>query len=141
MQWSADTNAGMLKRIVALLLALAALADRAALAPRPVRAYVLDILRQAEAVAQAFVVGMARDLGAAMPPRAGLYRDDPDDATRLALRLRVLALALASLAALPTCATVHGRGRIVGFANIETPPKPGRLAACRGKSAPTPDTS
>ena len=48
-----------LKRIVALLLALAGLAERAAAVSRPVRRVVLCILRRAEAVARPFVAGLA----------------------------------------------------------------------------------
>ena len=44
----------MLKRIVAVLFALAGLAERLTGLPRPVRAFVLLILRPAEAVARRF---------------------------------------------------------------------------------------
>ena len=58
MEWNAETD--MLKRIIALLFALAGLADRAGARSRPVRCLVLGILRPAEAVAQASVIGTAR---------------------------------------------------------------------------------
>jgi hypothetical protein len=112
MERSAETEMDVLKRIITLLFALAELADRASLAPFPVRCHVLAILRPAEAVIQAFIIDMARDLGMQMPPQAYLTiseqmcaadGDDPVDATRLALRLRVLALTLASLAAQAEC--------------------------------------
>lgn len=116
MSWNAQTNRDVLKGIVALLFALAELADRASLASHPIRCHVLGILRQAEAIVQAFVISMARDFGAPMPPQACLaicaqmfvpdghhrgnnHGDDPADAVRLGLNLRVLALALASLSA------------------------------------------
>ena len=57
MDWNSamEDNRRMLKRIVALLFALAGLAERLAGLPRPVRACVLRILRSAEAVARDFV--------------------------------------------------------------------------------------
>lgn len=140
MEWNAKTNADVLRRIVALLFALAGLADRAGRAPRPVRDHVLGILRSAEAVARAYVFGVACDLGAAVPPPAGLDGDDSNDAARLALSLRVLALALASLAARVEL-SAGGSGRIVSVANVEVLKKLGQSATCRGKTAPTPDTS
>lgn len=140
MDWNAETNADMLRRIAALLFALAGLADLASRAPRPVRDHVLGILRSAEAVARAYVFGKALDLGGALPPPVCLDGDDPDDAARLALGLRLLALALASLAARLE-RSPDGSGRIVSVANVEVMRKPGQPAACFGKSVPTPDTS
>ncbi len=106
MEWNFKKDQDVLKRIIALLLAMAGLADRASVASYPVRRRTLEILLPAEAVAQESVLGMARNLGAPIPPQAYLAicglmftheGDDPADAVRLALRLRVLALALASL--------------------------------------------
>jgi hypothetical protein len=111
-EWKAETERVVLMRLVATLLALAELADRASLLPFPVRCHVLAILRPAEAVIQAFIIAMARGLGAQLLPQAYLTiseqmcmpdGDEPADATRLALRLRVLALTLASLAAQAEC--------------------------------------
>lgn len=103
MEWNAETD--MLKRIMALLVALAGLADRAGTLSHPVRCLVLGILRPAEAVARAFVIRSAR--GAPLPAQACAMRglmvaregDDAADATRLALQFRALALALAGLLA------------------------------------------
>jgi hypothetical protein len=75
----------MLKRIVALFLALAELADRAARRPSPVRGFVLWVLFQAEAVARELVVGVAAPV---LPGRAG---NQAADAVRLARRFHDLA--------------------------------------------------
>ena len=58
MDWNSaiEDNRRMLKRIVALLFALAGLAERLSGLPRPIRAFVLRILRSAEAVARDFVI-------------------------------------------------------------------------------------
>ncbi|MFH1795499.1 MAG: hypothetical protein ABIK36_07775 [Pseudomonadota bacterium] len=102
MDWTTQTE--ILKRIVAVLLVLADLADRARHASRPERCRVLGILRQAEIVAQ--VADHARQrgapplggtcLGAAMPDAPG---NEPADAAHLALRLRALSLVWAALLA------------------------------------------
>ena len=57
MDWNSasEDNRQMLKRIVALLFALAGLAERLSSLPRPVRAFVLRILGSAETVARDFV--------------------------------------------------------------------------------------
>jgi len=93
---------GSFDRIVALLLALADLADRAAGAPRPVRWLVLWALRQADMVARDFVADHFRE---AAPrhccPVVIIVRhgNDPSDALNLALSLRMLARALRAIAA------------------------------------------
>lgn len=108
MEWNFRKDQDVLKRIIALLLAMASMADRASLASYPARRRVVEILLSAETVAQESVLGMARTLGAPIPPQAYLaicalmYIDegeDPADAVRLALRLRIVAMALANLAA------------------------------------------
>ena len=86
----------VLERVVAILLALANLAERAAGAPHPVRCVVLWILRRAEAVAQEFVAGSRC---AACRPRSpdvmpASHGAHPADAIALALSFRMLALAL-----------------------------------------------
>jgi hypothetical protein len=85
--WSGD----VLERIVALLFALANLADLAAGAPFHRRRQVLGILGHGEAEARAFLFGGAPILSDA-PGEAG-------DAERLAIRLRALALVLCALLA------------------------------------------
>lgn len=76
-----------LTRIVALLVALAALAEHAGGRSLPVRFLVLSILLRAEAVARGFVVGATRW-------RAPEIGTRPADASCLARRFRALAAAL-----------------------------------------------
>ena len=85
-----------LKRIVALLFALADLAELAGGRSRAVRALVLLILRPAAAAAQRLVMDACGDASAAPIPR---LQDggSSTDAIRLALSFRALAAALASL--------------------------------------------
>lgn len=98
MEWKAETDGKSLRRIVALLLALAVLADRAGGMPFPVRFVVLAILRHAEAIAWEFIAG------AAAPSQTSLEapvscRDSRAEAARLAYSFRLLALLVAELAA------------------------------------------
>jgi hypothetical protein len=60
MRWSGDREGRALRRIVALLLALAQLAERAGCMALPVRVIVLAVLRHAETVAFAFVDARCR---------------------------------------------------------------------------------
>jgi hypothetical protein len=88
--WSRDA----LERIVVLLFALANLADLAAGAPFLRRRQVLGILNCGEIEARAFVIGISTG--------ALVSADDleqTDDAARLAVRLRALALMLCLLLA------------------------------------------
>ena len=90
----ANWNRDVLERIVALLFALANLADLAAGAPFHRRRQVLEILGHGEAEARAFVIGMV--FGVTAP------EDIPGescDAARLAVSFRALALALCLLLA------------------------------------------
>ena len=84
-----------LRRITAMLVALAALAEQAAVRSFPVRFLVLCILRHAEVVAWAFVadaIGTTRPVSGEVPAGNG-----PSDAMLLAARLRALAAALVAL--------------------------------------------
>ena len=71
----------MLERIVALLFALAVIAERASAMPAPVRSLALHFLRRAEPAAHLYVYWAARDCGAPLrwalpgPPRPGWRRD------------------------------------------------------------------
>jgi len=104
MRWDVQGEARALRRIVALLLALAQLAERAGSMALPVRVIVLAVLRHAETVAFAFACGIP--LGAPgrpplqpIPPRLPLAaQSGPAEAHRLAFSLRALALILAHLA-------------------------------------------
>jgi hypothetical protein len=99
-----------LSRIVAILIALAALAERAAGKPFPVRWIVLAILRQAEAVAAGFV---AETMPADWPcvEQSLETGSDPADAAWLAWRFRMLA---ALLGALLRCECLADCRRIAG---------------------------
>jgi hypothetical protein len=98
--WMREVNRHrhVLEHILALLLLMASLADRAAGLPLRRRRTVLEILSRGEAEARALVLGMATGApacgGDAAPEPAPL-----DDAARLAAGLRVLALALGVLLA------------------------------------------
>lgn len=98
-----------LRRVVALLFAFAALAERAGQKPRPIRVAVLWLLRMAEGVACDFVIAVAREAGLdtdpAVPPHA---RDIADDAYRLARSFTALAERLAGIARSPS-PLPHGR--------------------------------
>ena len=107
MEWKAQTYDRRLRRMVALLLALAGLAERAGGASFPVRFVVLSILRHAEDVAWAFVAG------ASAPPHAGgeaplSRRNGAAEAARLALSLRMLALIVAERAQAPARVSAAG---------------------------------
>jgi hypothetical protein len=89
-RWSRD----VLERIVALLFALAHLADLAAGLPWLRRQRLLGILNHGEAEAWAFVMGL--------PPGAAVPADEPEtagEAARLAASFRALALVLCALLA------------------------------------------
>jgi hypothetical protein len=92
--WETSWNRDVLERIVALLFALAGLADLAAGASYLRRRQVLGILSDGEAEARAFLFGTAAEVPtpADAPERAG-------DAARLAVRLRALALVLCAVLA------------------------------------------
>ena len=99
MNWSeaGEENRKALRRLLALLLALADLAERAAGRSRPVRLLVLWLLRPAEEIARDHVAGLTRT---AFPPAPATILHDADgiaDAMRLALSFRTLAAALAAL--------------------------------------------
>lgn len=82
--------------IIALLLSLAVLAERACRAPFPVRARVLSLLWPAEQAARAHVFSSGNCLAAPM----GAHEDDiVADAAGLAARFRCLAFVLAGVLA------------------------------------------
>jgi hypothetical protein len=91
MDWKGaiEEERAALMRIVALLLALAGLAELAASRSPAMRGFVLWILRRAEAVAREFVAGGQDTPIAPMPVEPPGAR--PADAMRLALNLRALA--------------------------------------------------
>jgi hypothetical protein len=83
----------MLRRIIALLVSLAVLAERAADRSSLVRWYVLWLLRRAETVVEDFVFD---ETGMPSPAVEGIAAagNGPEDALRLAARFRALAAAL-----------------------------------------------
>ena len=90
----------VLNRIVALLFALAVLAERAGAMPAPLRCLALHFLRRAELVAHSYVRWMARDCGAPLQwafPDAARNNSDREAALALAWWLRILAVALRDL--------------------------------------------
>ena len=124
MNCSAGVESNALKRLMAILFALADLADCAAGRSWPVRCLVLSILGLAEQAAHAFVTGSAgtthfrsTPTASAMPTPRG---NSPIDAMQLALSFRMLALAVcAMLAKIRSCSRDRsGRdsGRIVADA-------------------------
>lgn len=85
-----------LRRIIAMLVALAALAEAVAALSLPVRFLVLCVLRHAEAVAQGFVAEATGTPGPAIG-EIPTIRNGPADAVLLAVRLRALAAGLTAL--------------------------------------------
>ena len=100
MNWSeaGEENRKALRRLLALLLALADLAERAVGRSGPVRHLVLWLLRPAEEISRDHVAGLTRTV---FPPAPAISRDADGiaDAMRLALSFRTLAAALAALTA------------------------------------------
>jgi hypothetical protein len=131
--WEANWNRNALERIVALLFALAGLADRAAGAPFFRRRQVLGILSQGEAEARAFIIGVTT--GAPFPADA---QESTGDGGRLAVGLRALALVLCALMA-RRLAHPGAPGPQAGRpANRISGPAVRRLSA---PATPAPDTS
>ncbi len=100
MDWNhqIEQHREMLQRIVALLFALADLADRASGRSRSVRCEVLFILSHGEAVAREFILEEAQASGMPIPCLPAPAHDDgcsAGDAVQLAARLRALAAILA----------------------------------------------
>jgi hypothetical protein len=130
--WDTNWSRDALERIVALLFALAGLADLAAEVPFLRRRQVLAILCHGEAEARAFLFGGA-PIPADMQGEAG-------DAARLAARFRALALVLCALLAQAARFAAPGAARSQAGRpshEISTP-------ASRQPGAPTrpaPDTS
>jgi hypothetical protein len=92
--WETDWNRDVLERIVALLFALANLADLAAGAPFHRRRQVLAILSHGEAEARAFLIGVATG-----EPAPEDVLESTGDAARLAASFRALALVLCAMLA------------------------------------------
>jgi hypothetical protein len=129
----ANWNRDVLERIVALLFALANLADLAAGAPFLRRRQVLAILSYGEAEARAFVIGVAT--GAPAPADT---LESTGDAERLAASFRALALLLSALLAQARLSALPGAigAQAGGLSHKSSKP------AVRWPGGPTPpDTS
>ena len=120
MDWkrACEEERAALKRIVALLFALAGLAELACHRSPAVLGFVLWLLRHAEAVAWDFV----GDVPGMPPMQIGQSGDRPVDAMRLAARFRALARELDRQARL----AFRGEGR-----NDAGPQPSGRMPAMR----------
>lgn len=133
--WQGDAEREVLERILALLIALAGLADRAALLPAPAQLPVLAILGRGESAARSFV----RESVFGAPARAeGAATPAAGDAGRLAAGYRALALALAAMLATgrrPAKATDGEAGALDVF--LPVPPREGAAPGAH----PAPDTS
>lgn len=99
LEWTRRLNRNRLERIVALLLALAVLAERAAGLTGPRRRSALGILGYAEAEARAFVIAMAQESGTPAEPAAEMAPAH-GQAERLAAGFRALALILGAMLSL-----------------------------------------
>lgn len=122
-----------LQRIVALLFALADMAERAADAPHRVRSVVLMILRSAEPAAQ----GIFFETGCGQPTAPVYERDSPEDALRLAARFRALAGLLLSLTAQALASWEDRPSGLLAFDE----PGPSHRPACPAPTRALPDTS
>jgi hypothetical protein len=93
-------NREMLGRIVALLLAIAGIAERASAMPVPARCIALHFLRRAALAAHSYVYWAARDCGSPLQwtlPDAVGKNSSREAALALAWWLRILAVALRDL--------------------------------------------
>jgi hypothetical protein len=108
-QRQTDQTAKAVPRLVALLFALAVVAEWAATAPAPVRYAVLMILRRAETIASSIIYREMRDCGLtlqwALPGECRQY-SDPQAAMLFGWWFRILAVALRDL---PRRALFHKR--------------------------------
>jgi hypothetical protein len=114
MNWNAQIGRDLraLDGIVAILLSLAGLAERAAVAPYPVRCAVFWFIRQAEAISTELVVGSACDTARAkwLVARMTVGRRLDLGEADLASSLGSLACAVAALTTqLRRLAFLHGR--------------------------------
>jgi hypothetical protein len=118
-----------LRRIMALLVAFAALAERAADRSGVVRGLVLWILRRAETVAAAFVL----EATGAPPPAIAGTAAGPSDAHALAARFMALAAALGALLPLARRLDVPPAPRTVDL----RPLRPGSIGSAKARERPT----
>lgn len=129
-QYAVDLNS--IKRIVALLLGLALLAERAAARPAAMRMFVHSLLLGAEVAALALFIGP--DEFDASAARAAPQRAEPCDLIRTAVSLRALAMPL-----IAACCLARVGGREPGFAPLVAG-RPRGFRPCVGPVRPN-DTS
>jgi hypothetical protein len=123
-----------LRRIAAVLIALAVLAERAGRRSHPVRFLVLCFLRPAEAVAREFIAEVTH---AQRLAGAAAIGSSPAHAVRLAMRFRALAAALGALLRLG-CRSGCSDARIDDAARCLAP-EPGPLPVTAGGWNERPD--
>jgi hypothetical protein len=132
MDWRREVERDVLEEILALLVLLAGLADRAAGQPLSVQLAVLGFLARGEAVARSFVIGLPSGALALVA-----VSNATDRAERLAAEFRALARILrALLARARRCARFATRGA--------SPSMPPHMAARPGRrvpALPAPDSS
>lgn len=143
MDWTREAEG--LEPILALLVAFAALAERAALLPLSGQLPVLAYVAHAEAAARCFIVGLPTGARAALAPSWAANRATDQAGDRAADRAKRLAADFMALARV--LAAVIARARRLGhlFARAARPsPPPRQPAAPRGRDVPArpaPDTS
>ena len=93
-----DETLSTLQRIVAMLLALADLAERASGRSPAVRSLVLWLLRPGEIVARDYLATLTRTAGKPAPMASPVTDDSAAESIRLATSFRALAAALAAFA-------------------------------------------
>jgi hypothetical protein len=126
--WEANWDRGALERIVALLFALANLADLAASTSFLRRRRVLGIVSYGEVEARAFVIGFAT--GELAPADA---LETTRDAAHLAIRLRALAMML--------CVLLARRVALTGVSATRADRQRYAMQAGRQMAPPAADTS
>ena len=116
----------MLRRVIALLVVSAVLAERAAERSLPVRWFVLWVLRRAETVVEDFVFD---ETGMPLAVEGfAVAGNGPDDALALAARFKALAAALCAL--LPLACIFGRRPARRGLAFGHVAPGAGRRSYC-----------
>lgn len=112
-----------LRQIVALLLALADLAECAGGRSRPVRWLVLLILAPGEAVARDYLAGLTGvPASLRLPPMPSHPEASIAEAMRLAAAFRALAAALAALPDEASTPAVSAIGALAAFRDLMAPP-------------------
>jgi hypothetical protein len=96
-----EGNGNALRRILAMLAAMAAAAGETRTLPHHLHRFILTVLRPAEAAARRLVIVVARDLVVALPTPPRRRKPGPDLAAHAALRRLGIAVVLAPGAPVP----------------------------------------